>query len=82
MPQNLGGMSVLIVDDSVLSRRMMRRTLRQRGIGASVEEAGDGLELLSLLCPQETVIQTHLLGLVLFLTLTATTALLMSSPTT
>jgi CheY-like chemotaxis protein len=42
-------MSVLIVDDSVLNRRMVRRTLQQRGIGASFEEAGDGLELLSLL---------------------------------
>jgi CheY-like chemotaxis protein len=42
-------MSVLIVDDSVMNRRMMKRTLQQHGIGAYFEEAGDGLELLSLL---------------------------------
>ena len=44
----LADMRVLIVDDSVLNRKMLRRTLKQHQIGASFEDASDGLELLAL----------------------------------
>jgi CheY-like chemotaxis protein len=49
LPRHLSDMSILIVDDSVINRRMVRRTLQQHYIGASYEEACDGLELLLLL---------------------------------
>jgi signal transduction histidine kinase/CheY-like chemotaxis protein len=45
----LGLMSILLVDDSVMNRKMLTRTLKQHHVGASHEGAGDGLELLSLM---------------------------------
>jgi CheY-like chemotaxis protein len=48
LPLKLDEMRILIVDDSVLNRKMLTRTLKQHGIGASFEDASDGLELLAL----------------------------------
>jgi len=47
--KSIGELSILIVDDSSLNRKMMTRTLKQHHIGASYEGVGDGLELLSVL---------------------------------
>jgi signal transduction histidine kinase/CheY-like chemotaxis protein len=46
--KSLHELSILIVDDSVLNRKMMTRTLKQHRIGATYSGAGDGVELLSL----------------------------------
>jgi two-component system chemotaxis response regulator CheY len=41
-------MKILIVDDSKASRMIVRRTLRQAGLGShTVEEAGNGVEALA-----------------------------------
>jgi signal transduction histidine kinase/CheY-like chemotaxis protein len=45
----LGMMRILLIDDSVMNRKMLTRTLKQHHVGASHEGAGDGLELLSLM---------------------------------
>jgi signal transduction histidine kinase/CheY-like chemotaxis protein len=47
--KNIDELNILIVDDSVMNRKMLTRTLKQHHVGASHEGAGDGLELLSLM---------------------------------
>jgi signal transduction histidine kinase len=50
LPQKaLDELSILIVDDSPLNRKMLIRTLKQHQVGASYEDVGDDLELLALL---------------------------------
>ena len=49
-----GAVSVLIVDDSALNRKMLVRTLRQQKFGASHDCVCDGVELLSLFGVPET----------------------------
>ena len=45
----LGDLSVLIVDDSALNRKMLARTLKQHRVGATFAHASDGRELLAML---------------------------------
>eukprot|EP00603_Paraphysomonas_imperforata_P004659 CAMPEP_0114414994 /NCGR_PEP_ID=MMETSP0103-20121206/1681_1 /TAXON_ID=37642 ORGANISM="Paraphysomonas imperforata, Strain PA2" /NCGR_SAMPLE_ID=MMETSP0103 /ASSEMBLY_ACC=CAM_ASM_000201 /LENGTH=743 /DNA_ID=CAMNT_0001583165 /DNA_START=394 /DNA_END=2625 /DNA_ORIENTATION=- len=47
--RELTDLSILIVDDSVINRKMVTRTLRQNCIGSIIEGVGDGTELLTLL---------------------------------
>jgi CheY-like chemotaxis protein len=42
---------VLICDDSLITRKMIRRSLEQQKIGCHYDQAGDGVELLSIICP-------------------------------
>jgi signal transduction histidine kinase len=43
-------LSIMIVDDSVISRKMLQRALDQNNIGGQFEQAGDGVELLNIVC--------------------------------
>jgi len=47
--KKLSDLSILVVDDSVINRKMVTRTLLQHHIGSIIEGVGDGTELLSLL---------------------------------
>ena len=42
-------LSILVVDDSQMNRKMLKRVLRQHSIGKTVDEASDGIEMLSLI---------------------------------
>lgn len=46
---DLSKISILIVDDSPTMRKMLMRTLKQNEVGGLVEQADDGVELLSLM---------------------------------
>ena len=50
----LNEMRILVVDDCALNRKMVTRTLKQHNIGAIIENACDGLEVLDILgVPEE-----------------------------
>jgi CheY-like chemotaxis protein len=42
-------LSIMIVDDSVITRKMLQRSLGQHNIGSTYEQAGDGVELLNII---------------------------------
>jgi signal transduction histidine kinase len=42
-------LSIMIVDDSVITRKMLQRSLGQHNIGRTFEQAGDGVELLNII---------------------------------
>lgn len=43
---DLSLISVLLVDDSPMNRKMLKRTLKQHNVGGDITEVGDGVELL------------------------------------
>jgi CheY-like chemotaxis protein len=57
-------LSILIVDDSPLNRRMLKRIIQQEAVGVEILEASDGLELLQMVgvSESENTHQHHGLG--------------------
>eukprot|EP00603_Paraphysomonas_imperforata_P002953 CAMPEP_0114426884 /NCGR_PEP_ID=MMETSP0103-20121206/8044_1 /TAXON_ID=37642 ORGANISM="Paraphysomonas imperforata, Strain PA2" /NCGR_SAMPLE_ID=MMETSP0103 /ASSEMBLY_ACC=CAM_ASM_000201 /LENGTH=807 /DNA_ID=CAMNT_0001595891 /DNA_START=24 /DNA_END=2447 /DNA_ORIENTATION=- len=47
-------LNILIVDDSVISRKMFQRSLEQLQVGSSFDQAGDGVELLNMVTAGES----------------------------
>ena len=58
----LSDLEVMIVDDSRITRKMVRRALEQYDIGGSFSEVGDGVELLDLMCPAVSQVEPYTAG--------------------
>jgi signal transduction histidine kinase len=53
-------LSVMIVDDSLISRKMLQRALDQNNIGGEYDQSGDGVELLNTIqaCNDDNISQS------------------------